>query len=328
MRNMARRKTIIRLPFFKIKINKGTIFNIFGFIIFGASLITLISFIKSFANLKSGRMLYQLNQILVSKFGVLSIIIPLILLLLSVHFFNTKKFKFIKPNITGGLIMVFVSLIGVFQSGEIGKSIFENLKLDFSVVGAVVIMGVILVIGLILFLDTSIDAFLIFIFMILKSGFSFIKNYLLRTFFTKGDKKLTKQDNQFIVDSKVEEVKKVVMEKKGEITIKPLPQSTNSTWVYPPISLLADVSQKEADRGDVNENASIIEKTLESFGIRARVAEVNKGPAVTQYALEITRGTKLSRITALSNDLALALSATTGQVRLEAPIPGRALVGI
>lgn len=120
----------------------------------------------------------------------------------------------------------------------------------------------------------------------------------------------------------------VVMEKKGEITIKPLPQSTNSTWVYPPISLLADVSQKEADRGDVNYNASVIEKTLESFGIRARVAEVNKGPAVTQYALEITRGTKLSRITALSNDLALALAATTGQVRLEAPIPGRALVGI
>ena len=118
------------------------------------------------------------------------------------------------------------------------------------------------------------------------------------------------------------------MEKKGEITIKPLAQSTNSTWVYPPLSLLADVSQKEADRGDVNENTSIIEKTLESFGIRARVAEVNKGPAVTQYALEITRGTKLSRITALSNDLALALSATTGQVRLEAPIPGRALVGI
>ena len=326
---MARRKSLIRLPFFKLKINKRTIFNIFGFIIFGSGLISLISFIKSFANEESGKILYLIHQILISKFGGLSIFIPLILLLLSVHFFNTKKFKFIKPNITSGLIMVFISLIGVFQSGEIGSSIFKNLKLDFSEVGAVIIIGVILVIGLVLFLDTSIDAFLIFIFTILKSGLFFIKNYFLRTFFTKGDGKLAKQDNQFIVDSKIEEeVKKVVMEKKGEITIKPLPQSTSSTWVYPPISLLADVSQKEADRGDVNYNASVIEKTLESFGIRARVAEVNKGPAVTQYALEITRGTKLSRITALSNDLALALAATTGQVRLEAPIPGRALVGI
>ena len=338
MKNMARRRSLIKLPFFKLKINKGTIFNIFGFIIFGSGLITLTSFIKSFANQESGRILFQINQILITKFGGLSIFIPLILLLLSIHFFNTKKFKFIKPNITSGLIMVFISLISVFKSGEIGSSIFENLKLDFSVVGAIIIMGVIFIIGLVLFLDTSIDAFLIFIFTILKSGLSFIKNYLLRTFFIKGDEKLTKHDSQFIVDSKIEEKAKklatplsstsVVMEKKGEITIKPLAQSTNSTWVYPPLSLLADVSQKEADRGDVNENASIIEKTLESFGIRARVAEVNKGPAVTQYALEITRGTKLSRITALSNDLALALSATTGQVRLEAPIPGRALVGI
>ncbi|MEK7177822.1 MAG: DNA translocase FtsK [Patescibacteria group bacterium] len=336
---MARRKSLFKLPFLKIKINKGTIFNILGFIIFGSALISLISFIKSFANQESGRILYQLNQTLISQFGGLSIIIPVILFLISVHFFNTKKFKFIKPNITGGLIMVFISLIGVFQSGEIGSSIFENLKLDFSVAGAVVILGIILIIGLVLFLDTSIDAFLIFIFTILKSGLSFIKNYLLRSFFTKGDEKLTKHDNQFIVDSKIEEKAQqklvapltsasVVMEKKGEFTIKPLPQSTNSTWVYPPLSLLADVSQKEADRGDVNYNASTIEKTLESFGIRARVAEVNKGPAVTQYALEITRGTKLSRITGLSNDLALALAATTGQVRLEAPIPGRALVGI
>ena len=338
---MARRKSLFKLPFFKIKINRGTLSNIFGFLIFGSGLIFLISFIKSLANQESGRILFQIHQILVSKFGGLSIFIPPILILLSVHFFNTKKFKFIKPNITGGLIMIFISLIGILRTGEMGVSIFENLKLDFSVAGAVVIIGVILVIGLVLFLDTSIDAFLIFIFTILKSGILFIKNYFLRTFFTKGDQKEMKRDSQFIVDSKVEEKAKnlfssitavkqsaVVMEKKEEFTIKPLSQSTNSTWIYPPISLLADVSQKEADRGDVNYNASTIERTLDSFGIKARVAEINRGPAVTQYALQITEGTKLSKITSLSNDLALALAATTGQVRLEAPIPGRSLVGI
>ncbi len=333
---MARRKSLVRLPFFKFKINKGTIFNIFGFILIGTSLVTIISYAKNLSNQENGQILYQLNQVLVSKFGGLSIFIPLILLLVAAHFFNSKKLKFIKLNITGGLIMIFIALLGVFQSGEFGLSIFKNLKLDFSVIGAIIIMSVIFIIGLVLFLDTSIDAFLIFIFTILKSGLFFIKNYLFRSFLTKGDEKLAKQDNQFIIDSKVEEKSQklvtqptsMIMQKKGEITIKPLPQSTSSTWVYPPISLLADVSQKEADRGDVKYNASIIEKTLDSFGIRARVAEVNKGPAVTQYALEITRGTKLSRITALSNDLALALAATTGQVRLEAPIPGRALVGI
>jgi S-DNA-T family DNA segregation ATPase FtsK/SpoIIIE len=84
----------------------------------------------------------------------------------------------------------------------------------------------------------------------------------------------------------------------------------------------------KADRGDMKKNAGLIEQTLESFGIAARVAEVNLGPAVTQYALEIALGTKLSKITALSNDLALALAAPTGQIRIEAPIPGRSLVGV
>ncbi len=333
MKIMARRKSLIRLPFFKFKINKGTIFNIFGFILIGTSLVLIISYAKNLSNQENGRMLYQLNQILVSKFGGLSIFIPLILLLVAVHFFNTKKLKVIKPNITGGLIMIFIALLGVFQSGEFGLSIFENLKLDFSVIGAVIIMSVIFIIGLVLFLDTSIDAFLIFIFTILKSALLFIKNYLFRSLTTKGLEKEKIPEKQFILDNKAEEklpsgTSHSLKLEKDEITIKPLSQSPNSTWVYPPISLLADVSQKEADRGDVKYNASIIEKTLDSFGIRARVAEVNKGPAVTQYALEITMGTKLSRITALSNDLALALAATTGQVRIEAPIPGRSMVGI
>ncbi|MFI5265602.1 MAG: DNA translocase FtsK, partial [Candidatus Levyibacteriota bacterium] len=65
-----------------------------------------------------------------------------------------------------------------------------------------------------------------------------------------------------------------------------------------------------------------------SFGIQSKIVEINVGPSVTQYAIEIASGTKLSKITGLSNDLALATEAPTGQVRIEAPIPGRSLVGI
>ncbi len=67
---------------------------------------------------------------------------------------------------------------------------------------------------------------------------------------------------------------------------------------------------------------------MDSFGIQAHVTEVHKGPAVTQYALDIVMGTKLSKINALQSDLALALAAPQGQIRIEAPIPGRNLVGI
>jgi len=335
---MARRRTLIRLPFLKFKINKHTIFNIIGFLLIGTALVLLISFAKNFSSEGSGRLLYSVNSFLISKFGALSIIIPFIIILISGHFFNSRRLKFIKPNITGGLVMVFVALLGIFQSGSLGKTIFENLTLDFSVVGTVVILAVIFIIGLVLFLDTSIDAFVIFVFQLLDSGFIFLKNYFFRTFFEKGEKKeeKAKEEKQFILDKRSEGRVKVpppivsppITNKDLTFNIKPLPVSTKSTWIYPPLSLLSDISQKEADRGDVNHNANVIEKTLDSFGIRARVAEVNRGPAVTQYALEITMGTKLSRITALGNDLALALAAPTGQVRIEAPIPGRSLVGI
>jgi len=99
-------------------------------------------------------------------------------------------------------------------------------------------------------------------------------------------------------------------------------------WKYPSLDLISDSSMGKADRGDIKGNAANIEQTLESFGITARVVEVNLGPAVTQYAIEVALGTKLSKITALERDLALALAAPTGTIRIEAPIPGRSLVGI
>ena len=110
--------------------------------------------------------------------------------------------------------------------------------------------------------------------------------------------------------------------------VKNIPGEQQEIWHYPPLSLLSDSAGVKADRGDVNQNAAVIEQTLESFGIRAKVKEVNNGPAVTQYCIEIATGTKLSKITSLQNDLALALAAPQGQIRIEAPIPGRSLVGL
>lgn len=110
----------------------------------------------------------------------------------------------------------------------------------------------------------------------------------------------------------------------GTLTPAPIAQ----VWAAPPLELLDQSDGGVADRGDVKENAQMIESTLESFGLRATIKQVNFGPSVTQYALEPAKGTKLSKITGLSTDLALALAAPTGQVRIEAPIPGQALVGI
>ncbi|MEK7162103.1 MAG: DNA translocase FtsK, partial [Patescibacteria group bacterium] len=96
-------------------------------------------------------------------------------------------------------------------------------------------------------------------------------------------------------------------------------------WKLPQFDLLDD-NQTEVDSGNIEVNVAIIKKTLADFGIDVEMGEVNVGPTVTQYTLRPAVGVKLSQIAALQNDLALALSAHS--IRMELPIPGKALVGI
>lgn len=99
----------------------------------------------------------------------------------------------------------------------------------------------------------------------------------------------------------------------------------SSDWTPPPLDLLSDQTTK-VDSGNIANNVSTIRGTLEDFGIPVEMHEVNVGPTVTQYTLKPAAGIKLSRISNLSNDLALALAAHP--IRIEAPIPGRSLVGV
>lgn len=93
----------------------------------------------------------------------------------------------------------------------------------------------------------------------------------------------------------------------------------------PPMDLLSDKRSKPTS-GDVDANAEIIKNTFDQFGIEVEMGEVRVGPTVTQYTMKPAAGVKLTRITALSQNLALALAAHT--IRIEAPIPGKALVGV
>lgn len=92
-----------------------------------------------------------------------------------------------------------------------------------------------------------------------------------------------------------------------------------------PLDLLNSQSSKPT-AGDIKSNTEIIKSTLEKFNIPVEMGDVSVGPTVTQYTLKPAEGIKLSRITALNNDLSMALAAHP--VRIEAPIPGKALVGI
>ncbi len=101
--------------------------------------------------------------------------------------------------------------------------------------------------------------------------------------------------------------------------------SKSGKWELPPMEILN--SDKDQPRsGDINANVSIIKRTLSNFGIDVEMGEVSIGPAVTQFTLRPAIGVKIAKITTLRSDLELALAAHP--IRIEAPIPGKALVGV
>ncbi|MDD5287550.1 MAG: DNA translocase FtsK [Dehalococcoidales bacterium] len=123
-------------------------------------------------------------------------------------------------------------------------------------------------------------------------------------------------------------------------------------WKLPPIDILDDITEKEAGQADNVQRARKIEEALKSYGVEAKVVQINAGPTVTQFGVEpgwdirtrevkerdkegsiqtrleeISRTrVKVDRITSLGNDLALALAASS--IRIEAPVPGKAIIGI
>ncbi|MHB8509964.1 MAG: FtsK/SpoIIIE family DNA translocase [Candidatus Dormibacteria bacterium] len=103
-------------------------------------------------------------------------------------------------------------------------------------------------------------------------------------------------------------------------------EEERKNWALPPLTLLDQAGAKQEKlQEEVKRNIEMIEGTLGSFGVAARVRGVNSGASVTQYELEPAKGVPVRKITALQNDLALALAAP---IRIQAPIPGKSAVGI
>ena len=105
-------------------------------------------------------------------------------------------------------------------------------------------------------------------------------------------------------------------------------EATEEEYHFPPVSLLKENRKKGTAQSekDLRETAENLVNVLRSFGVETRVLDVSRGPAVTRYELQPSAGVKISKITGLANDIALNL-ATSG-VRIEAPIPNKAAVGI
>ncbi len=239
--------------------------------------------------------------------------------------------------------------------GLIGFWLSDFLKRYFSVLGALFIFLSALIISALVFFNTSLDRFLT----VIAAAFKKLSRIIgaikplnkkeereilpvvtMRGMSEKVVNTITPSVELLPLPCEPSGAEQVKIEKTEEVLLKvPLGEEeirqetvknevAAQIWEYPPLSVLSDTKVTEANRGDVSKNAATIEKTLDSFGIKARVVEINMGPAVTQYALESAQGTKIAKIRNLQNDLALSLASPTGTVRIEAPIPGKSLVGI
>lgn len=302
---------------FKLRLKRQTVFSITQIFFFALALLVLISFSRQ------GLILVRLNDFLISSFSWATIFLPFIFL--SFAFMLSKiKIPLSQPNVVVGSILFFISLATMGQAGVIGKTAWGGVSQLITPAGAFIVLLGTSMVGLIILFNTSFDQVFNFLASIFKQG----RGYVVggggfgKTL-SRGQLKVSGVG----VAPSSKAPSAVASEALEQKLVSNVP-GQERVWKYPPLDLLSEVETGKADRGDIKGNAATIEKTLESFGMTARVVEVNLGPAVTQYALEVALGTKLSKITALERDLALALAAPTGTIRIEAPIPGRNLVGI
>ena len=217
--------------------------------------------------------------------------------------------------------------------GIIGALFSTGFVYLFSINGTKIVTWGLLICGIILFTGVS-----------LVDAIKFIINKIkLRK--TKEKKEKDKQeikvaeetyenDNKMVVSSvdelirktedKVEEVKEVKVEEKKE----ELEDVSSKGYVYPSINLLNKPTKNKnsESKETINHNVDVLHQVFKDFGIEGKVVAINPGPAVTQYEMEVKSGTRLSKISSIHSEIALALAAK--DVRIQTPIPGKSTIGI
>ena len=277
--------------------------------------------------------------------GVGYVLLPTLLVLLGISFLKSET-----PNIgltrTISGILFLLSSLGIIDvlskdhsGGFLGKVLPAIFMPLFDFYASLVFLSALLIISILIMFDAELDV-LPFFKKIFGSIFSKKKKEETSSVLTKEEikeveKSLPKDDKEDETKEKTEKKKKkdsIPASPKGEgeeeveeFSIKKKKGGLVSAYNPPPLSLLEE-DQGKPNTGDIKANANIIKRTLANFGIEVEMDEITVGPTVTRYALKPAEGVKLSRIVGLQNDLALSLAAHP--IRIEAPIPGKSLVGI
>ena len=271
--------------------------------------------------------------------GVGYLLLPLSLILLAALVFRSFEERFGWVQILG-LAVFLLSALGLVnlafptKGGVLGTSVSNPLVSTVAAPATVVFLAAFMIAALIIAFDANLPA----LFKSIREWFRFKKN----DEFADGidDVPVTGIHQEELAEhedmpEEMEEPVAMPARKPAVTTFNeksepsdggfPIIAATGSAYEPPPVSLLSK-NKGKPEVGDVKANMNIIKRTLQNFGIQVEMDEASIGPTVTRYAMKPAEGVRLAKIVALQSNLELALAASP--VRIEAPIPGKSLVGI
>lgn len=297
-----------------------------------------------------------LADLLIRFLGLSAYWLPLFLLITSVKLFLDAGFLF-RPGWIGGFVGLIVTTSGLFAhaykliplvdtpfaaGGFVGTLLSEYLNALFNPGGTFIFLLLGLIVSLIVTVDLSVVTALRKAYGVARST-----GHGIRSYAEIGREKMT----DYLREDEKEEEEKREAPKKAEKRPPPLIREEKApaqertrkkkveqtafefaqprgAYTLPPLTLLDDVPRRDTKqrRENLIANARLLEKKLADFGVEGKVTEVKPGPVITMYELEPAPGVKINKIANLSDDLALALKAPS--VRIVAPIPGKAAIGI
>ena len=335
------------------------IIGIFCFFLVIFTLISLLSFSPNDPSIHNAKATGEIHNlfgllgahlagILIGLFGLGAFWIPLLLLLTSIHFFGDHPLKAKMSTLIGGILLVVTtgSLLAVRQDsyllfdnrfsagGLIGIPLKSFLTQYTNVTGALIILILLWIVGFILATGFSLIAFGLRCWEWISAVADRIMTLYLKwkerrersKKFSQVDRKTTraKAKKIKIKATKAKPIKPVPAPKQEEFTF----MKTGKGFQLPSINFLEEPEFQigAADNENLRMQSQLLEKKLEDFGVQGRVVEVAPGPVITTFEYEPAPGVKINKIVNLTDDLALAMRATS--IRIVAPIPGKAVIGI
>ncbi len=260
-------------------------------------------------------------------FGWGYFLVPILFFILSLSFFNSLKKKLALTHSIGGFLFFLssLSLLHIFtkEGGLIGGFVSSPLLSFLDVYVSTLVLFALVIISFLIMFDIP------------------LKLNILNLFTKKElDEDTEEVDAELIMspatvealrvnEAKDQPLQKIEPAKSGEkkeFDMSPSAMTLSGKEFIPPPLDLLEKDRGKPGVGDIKANSNIIKRTLANFGIHVEMDEISIGPSITRYALKPAEGVKLSRIVGYQQDLSLALAAHP--IRIEAPIPGKALVGI